>query len=90
MTATLTPTASASGASAPATHVKSSASTTSQHGYPQGHLGHLNAHEAEALEGLRAVVEERGLWKRGPPASHDDATLLYASPFPWLASHADD
>lgn len=80
MTADLTPAASASGASAgaAATRIKSAASTTSQygHGYPHGHLGFLSADEQDALAAFREVLEERGLYRRGPPASHDDQTLL--------------
>ncbi|KJZ72261.1 hypothetical protein HIM_08302 [Hirsutella minnesotensis 3608] len=76
MTAALTPTASASGASDRATRVKSSASTTSQLGYPHGHLGQLSPQETEKLDRFKTVLGERGLWKSGPPASHDDQTLL--------------
>ncbi|EFY92086.1 phosphatidylinositol transporter, putative [Metarhizium acridum CQMa 102] len=76
MTADLAPVASStSGTSVPATRVKSSASTTSQFGYPRGHLGYLSEHEAEALDKFKNVLEERGAWKR-EPASHDDQTLL--------------
>ncbi|POR37706.1 SEC14 cytosolic factor, partial [Tolypocladium paradoxum] len=72
MTADLTPAASASGASGPATRVKSAASTA----YPRGHLGYLSAHEEDALRAFQDVLEARGLYQRGPPASHDDPTLL--------------
>merc|ERR1711988_784110 len=44
--------------------------------YPNGHLGHLTQSEEEALNKFRAILEERGYWKPGPPASHDDPTLL--------------
>ncbi|PNY26317.1 SEC14 cytosolic factor [Tolypocladium capitatum] len=77
MASNLSPAASASGASAsPATRVKSATSTTSQFGYPRGHVGYLSADEEEALRSFQDVLEERGLYKRGPPASHDDQTLL--------------
>ncbi|EFY99862.1 CRAL/TRIO domain protein [Metarhizium robertsii] len=89
MTADLAPAASAtSGTSVPATRVKSSASTTSQFGYPRGHLGHLSGHEAEALDKFKNVLEERGAWKR-EPASHDDQTLLrYLRARRWVVEDA--
>ncbi|KAK2594780.1 hypothetical protein QQS21_007527 [Conoideocrella luteorostrata] len=90
MTADLAPVRSAtSGTSAPATRVKSSASTTSQHKYPRGHLGYLSEREAEALENFKTCLEERGVWKRGPPASHDDQTLLrYLRARRWVVEEA--
>ncbi|KAJ6444978.1 phosphatidylinositol transporter [Purpureocillium lavendulum] len=74
MTAELTP--AASGTAGPATRVKSSASTVSQLKYPRGHLGYLSPHEEDALHKFKEVLEERGVYKPGPPASHDDPTLL--------------
>ncbi|KAH6984682.1 CRAL-TRIO domain-containing protein [Ilyonectria sp. MPI-CAGE-AT-0026] len=62
--------------SAPATRVKSSASTLTEYGYPRCHFGHLTQPEEEAFTRFKAVLEERGLLKRGPPASHDDPLLL--------------
>jgi hypothetical protein len=47
-----------------------------EYSYPRGHLGHLSETEAEALEAFKNVLEERGFWTRGPPASHDDPLLL--------------
>ncbi|PHH76223.1 hypothetical protein CDD80_1709 [Ophiocordyceps camponoti-rufipedis] len=44
--------------------------------YPRGHVGHLTAEQAEALDSFKALLEERDMWQRGPPASHDDGTLL--------------
>ncbi|KAG6299556.1 hypothetical protein E4U09_008058 [Claviceps aff. purpurea] len=78
MTADIPPAPSAdhSGTSGPATRVKSSASAASQFAYPLGHLGHLSEREEVALDKLKALLEEGGLWTRGPPASHDDQTLL--------------
>ena len=77
MTADLAPAPSAtSGTSAAISRVKSSASTASQLAYPRGHLGYLSDHEEEALHKFKAVLDERGVWTRGPPASHDDQTLL--------------
>ena len=49
-------------------------------GYPHGHLGHLNEEEEAALGEFKALLEERGLYKPGPPASSDDQTLLCVSP----------
>ncbi|KAG6041337.1 hypothetical protein E4U41_004867 [Claviceps citrina] len=65
-----------SGTSEPATRVKSSASTTSRSAFPLGHLGHLSDEEEDALNKLKALLEKGGVWTRGPPASHDDQTLL--------------
>ncbi|TQS32408.1 hypothetical protein Golomagni_07274, partial [Golovinomyces magnicellulatus] len=56
--------------------VKSTASTASSFAYPHGHLGHLNPQQEEALQKFKEVLLERGLLKAGPPASHDDQTLL--------------
>lgn len=63
-------------ASDPAAKVKSHTSTVSDVGYPHGHLGHLNEHEETQLAAFRTLLEEKGLYKPGPPASHDDPTLL--------------
>ncbi|KAG5976070.1 hypothetical protein E4U56_002412 [Claviceps arundinis] len=70
------PSADHSGTSGPTTRVKSSASAVSQFAYPLGHLGHLSEREEVALDKLKGLLEEGGLWTRGPPASHDDQTLL--------------
>ncbi|KAI1426635.1 CRAL-TRIO domain-containing protein [Xylaria sp. FL1777] len=45
-------------------------------GFPKGHSGHLTDDEAEALVEFKALLEEDGLYKPGPPPSHDDPTLL--------------
>ncbi|KAJ8117771.1 hypothetical protein ONZ43_g4126 [Nemania bipapillata] len=45
-------------------------------GYPTGHLGHLTEHETQALADFKALIEEKGIYKQGPPPSHDDPTLL--------------
>lgn len=77
MTADLAPAISGiSGSSAPATRVQSSTSTASQFGYPRGHLGYLSEYEEAALNNFKDVLEQKGTWTRGPPASHDDQTLL--------------
>lgn len=47
-----------------------------EYGYPCGHLGHLTADEETAFEKFKVHLQEQGLYKPGPPASHDDATLL--------------
>ncbi|KAI0596838.1 CRAL-TRIO domain-containing protein [Biscogniauxia sp. FL1348] len=46
------------------------------HGYPSGHLGHLTEHESQAFDEFKALLEQKGLYKPGPPASHSDPTLL--------------
>ncbi|KAF9873101.1 sec14 cytosolic factor [Colletotrichum karsti] len=61
----------------PAARVKSHASTVNEHGYPRGHLGHLSEHEEAQLVAFKALLEEKTLYKPGPPASHDDQTLLW-------------
>lgn len=75
-----TPTPDAAHPAAPhATRVTSTTSVPSSVydlGYPRGHLGHLTETEEEALESFKNLLEERQYWKRGPPASHDDPTLL--------------
>ncbi|KAL6697221.1 CRAL-TRIO domain-containing protein [Trichoderma pleuroticola] len=78
--------------SAPAGRVLSSGSTASQQQagiFPHGHLGHLNPHQEEALERFKALLQERGLWRPGPPASHDDQTLLrYLRARRWIVEDA--
>ncbi|KAF6823284.1 sec14 cytosolic factor [Colletotrichum plurivorum] len=51
-------------------------STLADHGYPHGHLGHLNEHEEAQLAAFKKLLEEQALYKPGPPASHNDPTLL--------------
>ncbi|KAK4125828.1 CRAL/TRIO domain-containing protein [Parathielavia appendiculata] len=45
-------------------------------GYPHGHLGYLTQEEENSLESFKVFLQEKGLYTRGPPASHDDQTLL--------------
>lgn len=45
-------------------------------GYPHGHLGHLTPDEEKAFSDFKAFIEEKGLYKPGPPASHTNSTLL--------------
>ncbi|KAI1437927.1 CRAL-TRIO domain-containing protein [Xylaria sp. CBS 124048] len=45
-------------------------------GYPSGHMGHLTEHETKALSDFKSLLEEKGLYKPGPPPSHDEPTLL--------------
>ncbi|KAK3398388.1 CRAL-TRIO domain-containing protein [Sordaria brevicollis] len=45
-------------------------------GYPNGHLGYLKAEEQQALENFKTYLAEKGYYKPGPPASHDEQTLL--------------
>ncbi|KAM0274268.1 hypothetical protein ACHAQH_008027 [Verticillium albo-atrum] len=44
--------------------------------YPGGHLGHLTEHQEAQLVAFKKLIEERGLYKPGPPASHDDPLLI--------------
>ncbi|KAL7910444.1 CRAL-TRIO domain-containing protein [Trichoderma velutinum] len=77
--------------SAPAGRVMSSGSTASQQAgmFPHGHLGHLTAPQEEALERFKVVLQEKGLWRPGPPASHDDQTLLrYLRARRWVVDDA--
>lgn len=45
-------------------------------GYPNGHLGHLTEGEENQLKAFKVFLEDKGLYKSGPPPSHDDQTLL--------------
>ena len=45
-------------------------------GYPQGHIGQLTPEEDKVFQDFKAFVEEKGLYKPGPPPSHANATLL--------------
>ncbi len=45
-------------------------------GYPHGHLGNLTEDEATRLDQFRLFLQEKGLYRPGPPPSHDDQTLL--------------
>lgn len=75
--------------SAPAGRVMSSNSATNPGIFPNGHLGHLNGTQEEALEHFKVVLAEKGLWKAGPPASHDDQTLLrYLRARRWIVDDA--
>ncbi|KAK2038720.1 CRAL/TRIO domain-containing protein [Colletotrichum somersetense] len=67
----------AAAASNPAARVVSHASAAAPNvGYPRGHLGHLTEHEEAQLAAFKKLLEDKGLYKPGPPASHDDPTLL--------------
>ncbi|RYP27849.1 hypothetical protein DL767_007497 [Monosporascus sp. MG133] len=58
-------------------------------GYPKGHLGHLTEKEEQALREFKDFLEAKGLYKRGPPASHDDPTLLrYLRARKWVVQDA--
>ncbi|OAA76514.1 Cellular retinaldehyde-binding/triple function [Akanthomyces lecanii RCEF 1005] len=60
----------------PVSRVKSSASVASAFNYPHGHLNALSDQQEDALLKFKALLEKRGVWKRGPPPSHNDQTLL--------------
>lgn len=72
-----------SGASEPIQRV--STAEAADYGYPHGHLGHLDAAQAEKLEEFRKLVAAEGLYKAGPPPSHEDEALLYVPPVPPFA-----
>ncbi|RYC63979.1 hypothetical protein CHU98_g2237 [Xylaria longipes] len=58
-------------------------------GYPTGHLGHLTEHETQALADFRTLLQEKGLYRPGPPPSHDDPTLLrYLRARKWVPQDA--
>lgn len=63
----------------PISQVRSTASTATAFNYPHGHLNSLSDQQNEALQKFKAVLEERGIWKRGPPPSHSEQTLLYVA-----------
>ncbi|PTB64874.1 CRAL/TRIO domain-containing protein [Trichoderma citrinoviride] len=76
--------------SAPAGRVQSSSSASQQAGtFPNGHLGHLSAAQEEALERFKAALQDKKLWRPGPPPSHDDQTLLrYLRARRWIVDDA--
>jgi hypothetical protein len=59
-------------AAMPVTPIKSASDIS----YPNGHLGHLNSQQEQAFERFKSVLADRGLYKPGPPPSHDDPLLL--------------
>ncbi|KAK8051940.1 hypothetical protein PG993_003325 [Apiospora rasikravindrae] len=60
-----------------------------EHGYPQGHLGHLTASEEQALKDFKVFLQEKRAWTPGPPPSHDDPTLLrYLRARKWVVQDA--
>lgn len=71
---------SATSATSDPAHKVASAGTASvgghEIGYPHGHLGHLSADEEDAFRNFKLFLQEKGLYEPGPPASHDDQTLM--------------
>ncbi|KAK7958359.1 cellular retinaldehyde-binding/triple function protein [Apiospora saccharicola] len=60
-----------------------------EHGYPQGHLGHLTPSEEQALKDFKVFLQEKKAWTPGPPPSHDDPTLLrYLRARKWVVQDA--
>ncbi|KAI1302733.1 CRAL-TRIO domain-containing protein [Xylaria venustula] len=58
-------------------------------GYPTGHFGHLTDHETQALADFKTLLQDKGLYKPGPPPSHDDPTLLrYLRARKWVPQDA--
>ncbi|MCJ1310745.1 hypothetical protein MMC25_004411 [Agyrium rufum] len=54
---------------------------TGEYGYPQGHLGHLNEQQEQALEQFKILCEKEKIYtpanlETGTRASHDDTTML--------------
>jgi hypothetical protein len=45
-------------------------------GYPNGHLGHLSPDQEDAFRNFKLLLQEKDLYKPGPPASHEDQTLM--------------
>jgi hypothetical protein len=70
----------ASSATSDPAHKVKSAGTASiaghEIGYPNGHVGHLNAEEEDAFRNFKLFLQEKGLYTPGPPASHEDQTLM--------------
>jgi hypothetical protein len=56
--------------------VKRVQSADVEYGYPNGHLGHLTDVETQALADFKAFLQEKELYRPGPPPSHPDYTLL--------------
>ncbi|KAL2106936.1 hypothetical protein VUR80DRAFT_5935 [Thermomyces stellatus] len=78
-----------SGASGPPLQKTETTASFPDYGYPQGHLGHLDETQAEKLEEFRKLVETEGLYKPGPPPSHDDEALLrYLRARRWVPEEA--
>ncbi|KAM0325938.1 hypothetical protein ACHAQA_007243 [Verticillium albo-atrum] len=50
--------------------------STADGAYPQGHLGSLSDHQETQFLAFKQLLQERGLYTPGPPASHDDPLLL--------------
>ncbi|KAL2760212.1 hypothetical protein ACRALDRAFT_2096211 [Sodiomyces alcalophilus JCM 7366] len=50
--------------------------TTADGGYPHGHCGHLDDYQQSQFVAFKELLTERGLYKPGPPPSHDDPLLL--------------
>lgn len=57
----------------PATKVQSA---NTEYGYPHGHLGHLTPDEEAAFASFKTLLTKKGLYKPGPPPSHNDTILL--------------
>lgn len=57
-------------------HHSGANAATVEYGYPHGHLGHLTAEEDKSFQDFKKFLLKEGLYKPGPPPSHDDATLL--------------
>ncbi|KAF3768076.1 CRAL/TRIO domain-containing protein, partial [Cryphonectria parasitica EP155] len=49
---------------------------TIEYGYPHGHIGHLTPEEEASFAEFKTLLTSKGLYKPGPPPSHDDTVLL--------------
>ncbi|KAH7353337.1 CRAL/TRIO domain-containing protein [Plectosphaerella cucumerina] len=73
----------------PLEQVQSTASAPSQANYPHGHIGHLSPSQEERFVEFKKLIEDRGLYTPGPPASHDDPLLLrYLRARRWVPADA--
>lgn len=49
-------------------------------GFPHGHQGNLTEAEAKSLQDFKKLLEEKGEYSPGPPATCEDHKLLYVWP----------
>jgi hypothetical protein len=80
-TSPISPTTATTATAGPAHRVSSAVEV---YGYPQGHIGHMTPDEEAALNDFKELCAKEGLYKPSDDTNeygtHDDATMLYASP----------